>query len=207
MNSSCTTPAPPLGSGNMTNDPLFLAASNLRLTASSPCVNKGNNVYVMSATDMDGNPRIQQSTVDIGAYEFQPLTDYVGWSLQIPSGLTAPGEYGAGDRYPNLLRYAAGSDPTNSDDLAQVVGVWTGGVFALRFNRNTNANDITLFAEGVYALTNGATWNAIATNIHGSWGGATNVIEARTGTPVVVTVQDPIAGATSRFLRLRVTRP
>jgi hypothetical protein len=85
------------------------------------------------------------------------------------------------------------------------------GLFALRFNRNTNANDITLIAEGSDGATNNAPWKGIATNILGSWGGATNVIESGTGTPVSVSVQDtttPPSGApTNRFLRLRVTRP
>ena len=47
----------------------------------------------------------------------------------------------------------------------------------------------------------------IATNIAGTWGGATNVIESGTSTPVTVTVQDTAPPATNRFLRLRVTRP
>jgi hypothetical protein len=39
------------------------------LQANSPCINAGNNGYVVSATDLDGNPRIVGGTVDVGAYE------------------------------------------------------------------------------------------------------------------------------------------
>ncbi len=40
-----------------------------RLGENSACINRGNNEYVMTATDLDGNARIQNGTVDLGAYE------------------------------------------------------------------------------------------------------------------------------------------
>ena len=50
-----------------------LANGNFRLTASSPCINAGNNSYASSsAKDILGNPRIYNSTVDIGAFEYTP---------------------------------------------------------------------------------------------------------------------------------------
>ena len=86
-------------------------------------------------------------------------------------------------------------------------GVRTNGLFALNFNRNTNAVDVTFIVEGANSATNNAVWNGIATNTGGTWGGATNVSETGSGTPVSVTVQDASNTATNRFLRLRVTRP
>ena len=76
----------------------------------------------------------------------------------------------------------------------------------LSFNRNTNAVDATLIVESAETVASGATWNGIATNINGSWGGATNVTENGSVDPVSVTVQDP-SPASNRFIRLRVTRP
>ena len=75
LNYCCTTPMPAGGVGNLTNAPLFVATngwSNLRLQASSPCINAGNNADAPGLIDLDGNPRITSGTVDMGAYEFSP---------------------------------------------------------------------------------------------------------------------------------------
>jgi hypothetical protein len=73
MDYSCT-PQLSGGIGNITNAPLFVdyADGNLRLQANSPCINTGNNAYVVDPTDFDGRPRIVGGTVDMGAYEFKP---------------------------------------------------------------------------------------------------------------------------------------
>jgi len=69
---TCTTPQPSAPS-NITNYPQFVnsAATNLRLLATSPCINAGYNDQVTFVVDLDGNPRISGINVDIGAYEFQ----------------------------------------------------------------------------------------------------------------------------------------
>ncbi|MBN2182144.1 MAG: hypothetical protein JW715_09540 [Sedimentisphaerales bacterium] len=72
------------GEGNIDEDPLFVDQlgpdyrfrtedDNLRLVPVSPCVDTGQSDYVAGAseTDLDGNPRIIRSRVDMGAYEFQ----------------------------------------------------------------------------------------------------------------------------------------
>lgn len=83
----CMTPIPP-GANNITNQPMFdeqgfgygtnLVAGNYRLQKISPCVNAGMNFSYMGdpadrrSRDLDGIPRVQLGTVDIGAYEFIP---------------------------------------------------------------------------------------------------------------------------------------
>ena len=69
------------GGGNIDIDPLFADPNgpdgisgneddNLRLLAGSPCIDTGDNSVVdANSTDLDGNPRIVNSTVDMGAYE------------------------------------------------------------------------------------------------------------------------------------------
>ena len=67
----CTTPDPG-GTGNITNEPMFvdLAAGDLRLLSNSPCINAGTNQdWMASSVDLDGNPRISGGVVDMGAYE------------------------------------------------------------------------------------------------------------------------------------------
>ena len=74
LNYSCTTPDPG-GVGNITNDPRFVnaAAGDYHLQATSPCINSGTNQdWMIGATDLDGNPRLDASgRVDMGAYEYQ----------------------------------------------------------------------------------------------------------------------------------------
>lgn len=68
------------GGHNLDVDPQFIdpipasesptTGGNYRLQAGSPAINAGNNAVVpVGATDLDGNPRIFGSAVDIGAYE------------------------------------------------------------------------------------------------------------------------------------------
>jgi hypothetical protein len=75
LNYSCTTPMPTNGIGNFTNAPRFvdLAGGDLRLQSNSPCINAGNNDYVTTSVDLDGNPRITAGVVDAGAFE-SPFT-------------------------------------------------------------------------------------------------------------------------------------
>ena len=63
-----------IDSSNLNNvAPLFTGTNNFHLSASSPCVNTGDNAAPsIPTTDKDGNPRISGGTVDMGAYEYNP---------------------------------------------------------------------------------------------------------------------------------------
>jgi hypothetical protein len=76
----------PIGNGIVLNgDPLFVDTANgdYRLSFCSPAINMGSNACYSPdslpdlsgiTTDLDGNPRIHDGIVDLGAYEFQLLT-------------------------------------------------------------------------------------------------------------------------------------
>jgi hypothetical protein len=80
--SYCDTTPLPSGTGNITNNPAFvnLAGGDYHLQSNSPCINSGNNIYIASAIDFDGNPRIQGGTVDMGAYEYQTPTSIISYA-------------------------------------------------------------------------------------------------------------------------------
>lgn len=120
-------------------------------------------------------------------------------------GLRSPQADADGDGYANLLEYVTGANPTNADLQAHLMATFSNGAVWLAFSRNTAGTDAQLFVEGVDALTNGAVWSGLAANLGGSWGGATNVVESGTGSPVRVNVRD--ATGTNRYLRLRATLP
>ena len=204
---SCTVPDPG-GIGNVAMDPQFVdaATGNYRLQATSPCLDAGDDGAVSWDADLDGNQRIVYGAVDMGAYEAQ-LLGAGTWFGAITNGLTGDLDCVAGDGMPNLLKYATGGSPRISDDKMRVDWTWNGWLPALTFNRNPNATDVRFVVECVNAISNGAAWRGLATNINGSWGGATNVSESGAGNPVKCTVTDPIALESNRFLRLRVSRP
>jgi len=60
------------GNGNIDVDPMFVDAENPRLQMGSPCIDVGDNDVVTEAADLDGNVRIFNGIVDMGAYEFAP---------------------------------------------------------------------------------------------------------------------------------------
>ncbi len=116
----CTTPFPTNGVGNITNAPLFVdyANGNLRLQSNSPCINAGNSAYVMTATDLDGNPRIVSGTLDIGAYEYQGTGSVISYAWLQQYGLPTDGSADFldpdHDGRDNWQEWVCGTNPTNA---------------------------------------------------------------------------------------------
>ncbi len=80
----CIDPLPP-GTGNISSDPAFIdtISGNFRLQSGSACINAGDNAYSSQSFDLDGNQRIFDNTIDIGAYEYGAGA---GVDVQIGSG-------------------------------------------------------------------------------------------------------------------------
>jgi hypothetical protein len=111
---------PTNGVGNITNAPLFVdyAGGNLRLQSNSPCINAGDNAYVVGSTDLDGNPRIVGGTVDIGAYEYQTPVSMISYAwlqhygLPISTNTDTADLNGTG--FNVYQDWVAGLNPTNA---------------------------------------------------------------------------------------------
>ncbi|MBN1675369.1 MAG: hypothetical protein JXR37_30290 [Kiritimatiellae bacterium] len=95
----CTVPLFTGGVGCIEADPLFVDSNSgdYRLQPASPCIDNGANLdWMTAAEDMDGNPRVLNGTVDMGAYEtpfavdlrvflqgpYDPVTDTLSTALQ-----------------------------------------------------------------------------------------------------------------------------
>jgi formylglycine-generating enzyme required for sulfatase activity len=115
-----------IGPNSITSDPLFLdpvgaggvpgsTGDNLRLRSTSPCIDIGDNASVSAATDLDGETRIFDGTVDMGAYEYTGEFDTGACCLGDPNG---GGQFGC-----SLL---------TQKDCSSLGGVFTGvGVFCV----------------------------------------------------------------------------
>jgi hypothetical protein len=115
----CCSDQDPTGAGNITNDPAFIDWQNndFRLTPNSPCINSGDNLYVTTTIDFDGNPRITGGTVDMGAYEYQTPSSTLSYAWAQQYGLPTDGSMDDADLdgtgMNNWQKWIAGLDPTN----------------------------------------------------------------------------------------------
>ena len=169
------------GSNILDIDPLFVSPEppasapthlgDYRLQACSPAINIGNNADVSTTTDVDNNPRIVYSDVDLGAYEQQ-------------TNIYADGKYttwkGINNDWHNKINWCGAVIPTYEIDVTipatsnNPVLSNTGETKNIVLN---NATSITTTATG--QLTINGTYTNSGSNItnNGTWvmaGGETN---------------------------------
>lgn len=129
----CCSPEAEHGvNGNITNAPLF--AGGWQLAFDSPCIDAGNNAGVLWPLDLEGNPRIINGAVDMGAFEYNAAlhdSDSDGisdeWELLYFSCATGCVAYGHGDEDScnNIGEFIAGTDPTNAGSFFKVTQAYS----------------------------------------------------------------------------------
>jgi hypothetical protein len=174
MNYCCTVPMPASGTGNFTNAPLFVdqAGGDFHLQASSPCINAGLNAYVQGGTDLDGNPRIQGATVDVGAYEFQSPASVISYEWLQKYSLPMDGSADFADTdldgMSNWQEWRAGTDPTDGAPLLKVMpAASTSGQVTLAWTSVTNHSYIVERATDLGAVK---PFSALQDNVPGQAG-------------------------------------
>jgi len=138
------------GSGNLdgtlaANDPQFVgavpaanapsSAANLRVLGSSPVWNRGNNAFGSTALDLAGNVRIQNVTIDLGAYESG--CDYAVWAALYADNQTAGLDHD-NDGVPNGVEYFMGQTGSGFTSIPAVVN--SAGVLTWAWPRDPNAS-------------------------------------------------------------------
>lgn len=69
----------PISMNTISDDPMFADATNgvYTLNPCSPAINAGLNAAALVTEDFSGMPRIFETTVDMGAYEYQYVQNYI----------------------------------------------------------------------------------------------------------------------------------
>ncbi len=124
----CTTPMFKSSSSsgfNITNEPSFLDLANgdFHLKPESPCINSGG-LTARSPTDLDGNPRVADGLLDIGAYESQTSKFVLPYYWAQQYGLPLDGSIDSdGDGLNNWQEAVIGTIPTNAASVLKFISV------------------------------------------------------------------------------------
>jgi hypothetical protein len=144
------------------------------LQSTSPCINSGNNAYLTSATDLDGNPRLAGGTVDIGAYEYQTPVSKISYAWLQQYGLPITANIDASDLdgtgFSVYQDWIAGLNPTNAlSVLAMLPPVTTNNPAGLVVSWESVSN-ITYFLQSSTNLGIQPAFSTIQSNLVGQPG-------------------------------------
>ena len=149
------------------------ASGNLRLQSNSPCINTGNNAFVTSGIDLDGRPRTDGGTVDIGAYEFQPDVSgvFIGWLQQYGLPTDGSADTADPDGLNNWQEWRCGTDPTNALSVLRLLAPVTAGT-RVTVSWQSVAG-VSYFLERATSLSVSPSFTPLATNLSGQPGTTT----------------------------------
>ena len=150
----------PAGVNLLNFNPFF--TPGYALAPNSPAINAGTNAYVLgNETDLAGNPRVQNSVVDLGAYESMSAganTLYAGpppLPVSTCPGSTATFQASGLDSYDIVWQYNLGSGWTNFPSGDWLYGgsvsvAFTGGISTLNLS-GFSTNLSSLQVQAVYS--------------------------------------------------------
>jgi predicted outer membrane repeat protein len=113
------------GGNNLDADPWFVDQSggDYRLSLWSPCINAGDNsAPFLPSTDIVGNPRINDGTVDMGIYEFKCET---GTILYVDADATGNEDGSSWENASTTLRLGLGLECGEVSEIWVAEGVYT----------------------------------------------------------------------------------
>ena len=184
---SCTMPAPDVGTGNITNEPMFVSYDgfpvDFHLLAGSPCVDKGDPLSTVT-NDFDGVRRPIDGNgdgtnrVDMGAYEYTGVSPVIGLSpltTNVPAGSSVDRSLFVSAN----IYWAAVSHRSWLSITSGTSGLTNGTVtFAVESNGETASRTGTIVVAGggisrtttvVQAGAAASGWDAGYTDLGGGW--------------------------------------
>jgi hypothetical protein len=150
------------------------AGGDLRLQSNSPCINSGNNAYVVGSTDLDGNPRLVGGTVDIGAYEFRTPSSIISYAWLQQYGLPTDGSADYrdtdGNGMSNWQKWIAGLNPTNPSSVLKMTSATASSNPAGLVVTWQSVNTRTYYLEKSTNLAAHPAFSTVQSNIVGQTG-------------------------------------
>ncbi len=192
----------PGGTGCITNDPGFVdrAGGDYRIRVDSPCRDTGTNeTWMSTAVDLIGNPRIVNTTVDMGAYETPTLIVVITNDNTTVFGQVVAYDIGGTNSAASGTMIWTNSANGSNGALAAITP-WVVADIPLAFGENT----ITVFATN--DLGGAGSDNVVITRlfeygpgspIHYAATNGANVYPYTNWTDAAVVIQDAVDAASS----------
>lgn len=134
-------------SANTSNsNPLFtnLTSGDYTLTTGSPAINSGDNASVIGTTDLLGNQRVFNTTVDMGAYEYDPALNAPSFNtfndyIMYPNPTTSLLNINSREEIISVEIYSIEGKRVLTSQLTQVdVSQLTSGIYLVKIITNDN---------------------------------------------------------------------